>query len=93
MFRYPQLEEHLLRSLEAGSGLPILAPYKKNYYIHYLQQVFALFPREVSRWAVATSNLLKIEHRVDVEGWSAAKVLFLLAYSQVVHVVMKQEIN
>ena len=90
VFRYPQLEEHLLQSLEAGYGLPILAPYNKNYYIYYLQQVFALFPREVSRWAMATSNLLKVEHRVGVEDWSSEKVLCLLAYSQVAPFVNEQ---
>lgn len=90
VFRYPHLEEHLLQSLEAGCRLPILAPYNKNYYINYLQQVFALFPREVSKWALATSNLLKVEHRVGVEDWSAEKVLCLLAYSQVAPFVNEQ---
>ena len=91
VFRYPQLDrEHLLQFLEAGCSLPILAPYNKNYYIYYLQQVFSLFPREVSRWALATSNLLKDEHRVGVEDWSAEKVLCLLAYSQVAPFVNEQ---
>jgi len=90
VFRYPHLEEQLLQSLEAGCCLPILAAYNKNYYIHYLQQVFSLFPREVSRWALATSNLLKDEHRVGVEDWSAEKVLCLLAYSQVAPFVNEQ---